>query len=155
MIKLFSLLIFTTSLCFSQKEEFTMLQIDSIVKISRPSIELSGVLKKDKLIIGGYGITNFNYNDKIIYSFYNEETKDNKSQLNHVYEFYFSDEKPILIKLVINKIDIKTKVKEKFEALLRDEDLYESKKIKNPFSLELRQKLNTIIGEMINNKKAN
>mgnify|MGYP006333064719 CR=1 FL=1 len=39
-----------------------MLQIDSIVKISRPSIELSGVLKKDKLIIGGYGITNYFYN---------------------------------------------------------------------------------------------
>ena len=154
MIKLF-LLLFFTSLCYSQKEEFTMLQIDSIVKISRPSIELSGVLKKDKLIIGGYGITNYFYNDKVIYSYYSEEIKDSTSHLNHFYEFYFSDEKPILIKLVINKINIKTKVKEKFETLLRDEDLYENKKIKNPFLIELWQKLNTIIGDIINNNKAN
>ena len=150
MKKLFVLLFFTT-FCFSQEKELTISEIDSIVKTIRPKIESSGILKKKKKIIGGFGNTTYEYKKKLIYSYYNESTKDNEFKFIHFYEFYYCNEKPIFIKINIEKTNIKENLKEVFKAELNQTESTSFKEIKNPFLINLRMKLNKIIFDFINN----
>ncbi len=63
------ILLFITTFCFSQEKALTISQIDRVVKAIRPKIESSGILKKKKKIIGGFGNTTYEYKKKLIYSY--------------------------------------------------------------------------------------
>ena len=80
--------------CFSQEKELSINEIDSIIKISKNKIQSSGVIKKDKKTIGGFNLTEIFFNDKLIYSSYEENTNDKVNIFNHFYEVYFSNENP-------------------------------------------------------------
>jgi hypothetical protein len=139
--------------CFSQEKELTISQIDSIVKTSKNKIQSSGVIKKDKKTIGGFYLTEISFNNKLIYSSYSENINDKENSFDYYYEFYFSNENPILVTVSITKTNRKTKIKERFETKLNENNLYSFKEIENPFSFELRKKLNLVLIEFLNNKK--
>ncbi len=148
------LFLFFTLLSFSQENKLTINQIDSIVKTIRPKIESSGIIqkKKKKKIIGGVGNTAYEFEKKLIYSYYNESTKDKEYEFFHLYEFYFFNEKPIFIKINVEKTNIKDNSKEIFKVELNEMESTSFKEIKNPFSINLRMKLNKIIFDFINYK---
>ncbi len=145
------ILLFITTFCFSQEKALTISQIDSIIKTKRPKIESSGILKKKKKIIGGFGNTTYEYKKKLIYSYYNESNKEKEFEFFHFYEFYYFNESPIFIKINIKKTNIKDKSKEVFKAELNETESTSFKEIKNPFLINLRMKLNRIIFDFINN----
>lgn len=150
MKKILFLLLFSI-LSFSQKKELTVAQIDSIVKSSRPKIESSGIIKKKKKTIGGYGNTTYKFNNKLIYSIYTERTEDKELELFHFYEFYYNNDKPIFIKINIEKINNKEYSIDVFNINLNELESTSFKEIKNPFLINLRMKLNRIIFDFINN----
>ena len=108
------LFLFFTLLSFSQENKLTVNQIDSIVKTIRPKIESSGLIKENRKTIGGFDKTTYELEKKIIYSYYNESTKDKE------YEFYFFNEKPIFIKLNVEKTNIKDNSNEVFKVELNE-----------------------------------
>ena len=146
------LFLFFTFLSFSQEKKFTVSQIDSIIKTIKPKLESSGIIQKKKKIIGGVGNTTYEFEKKIIYSYYNESTKDKEFEFFHLYEFYYFNEKPIFIKINIEKTNIKDNSKEVFKVELNETESTSFKEIKNPFLINLRMKLNRIIFDFINNK---
>jgi hypothetical protein len=147
------LFLFFNFFSFSQEKELTVSQIDSIVKTVKPKVESSGIIqKKKKKIIGGVGNTAYEFEKKLIYSYYNESTKDKEYEFFHLYEFYFFNEKPIFIKINVEKTNIKDNSKEVFKAELNETESTSFKEIKNPFLINLRMKLNKIIFDFINNK---
>jgi hypothetical protein len=146
------LFLFFTFLSFSQEKKLTVSQIDSIVKTIKPKLESSGTIQKKKKIIGGVGNTTYEFEKKLIYSYYNESTRDKEYEFLHFYEFYFFNEKPIFIKINIKKTNIKDNSKEVFKVELNETESTSFKEIKNPFLINLRMKLNRIIFDFINNK---
>ena len=80
---------FFTLLSFSQEKKLTVNQIDSIVKTIRPKIESSGLIKQNRKTIGGFDKTTYEFEKKLIYSYYNEYIKDKEYEFFHLYEFYF------------------------------------------------------------------
>ena len=138
--------------CFSQEKELSINEIDSIIKISKNKIQSSGVIKKDKKTIGGFNLTEIFFNDKLIYSSYEENTNDKVNIFNHFYEVYFSNENPILVNIKIKKRDKKTKIEDEFETNLLENSICSFKEIENPFSFELRKKLNLMLIEFLNKK---
>ncbi len=106
MKKLLVLFIFFIIPLYSQEEQLNISQIDSIIELSRPKVEASGIIRKRKKVIGGFGTTTYEYKNKLIYSFYNENTKNKEFEFQHLYEFYFHNEKPIFIKINIQRINI-------------------------------------------------
>ncbi|WP_291275004.1 hypothetical protein [Flavobacterium sp.] len=151
MKKLFLLLLITT-FCFSQEKELTVSQIDSIAKTSKNKIQSSGVIEKNKKTIGGFNSTEIFSNDKLVYSTYEENYNDKKRKLNYFFEFYFFNDNPVLINIYIIKTDIKTKIEEKFETNLNENKIHSFKEIENPFSIKLRNKLNSLLIDYLNNK---
>ena len=147
---IFFLLFF--NFCFSQEKKLTISQIDSIVKTIRPKIESSGIIKKKKKNIGVIGTTSYEFEDNLIYSYYNETTKDKEFEFLHFYEFYYFNDSPIYIRINIEKINSKDNSKEIFKAELNKFEITSFKEIKNPFLINLRIKLNKIIFDFINNK---
>jgi hypothetical protein len=145
-------LLFFTIFSFSQEKEFTVSQIDSIVKTIRPNIESSGILKKKNKTIGGFRNTTYEFENKLIYSYYTETTKDKEFELFHFYEFYYYNEKPIFIKINIEKNNNKEYSIDVFNIKLNETESTSFKEIKNPFLINLRMKLNRIIFDFINNK---
>ncbi len=143
---------FFTLLSFSQEKKLTVNQIDSIVKTIRPKIESSGLIKQNRKTIGGFDKTTYEFEKKLIYSYYNESTKDKEYEFFHFYEFYFFNEKPIFIKINIEKTNIKENSKEIFKVELNETESTSFKEIKNPFLINLRMKLNKIIFDFINYK---
>jgi hypothetical protein len=139
-------------LSFSQEKKLTVNQIDSIVKTIRPKIESSGLIKQNRKTIGGFDKTTYEFEKKLIYSYYNESTKDKEYEFFHFYEFYFFNEKPIFIKINIEKTNIKENSKEIFKVELNETESTSFKEIKNPFLINLRMKLNKIIFDFINYK---
>ena len=154
MKKIFLLFFFTT-FCFSQSEKFSVSEIDSLAKTSKNKIQSSGIIKKNKKTIGGFNLTEIFFNKKPIYSSYGENTIDKENKINHFYEFYFSNENPILVKIFISRINKKTNLEEKFEIELSEDNLYSFKEISNPFSLSLRLKINSLLFDIINHKYPN
>jgi hypothetical protein len=150
MKKTFFFLLFF-NFCFSQEKELTIHEIDSIVKTSKNIIHSSGIIKKNKRTIGGFNQTEISFNNKLIYSCYGENTTDKEINFNHFYEFYFFDENPIFVRINIEKINIKDNSKEVFKVVLNETETTSFKKIKNPFLINLRMKLNRIIFDFINN----
>lgn len=146
------LFLFFTFLSFSQEKKFTVSQIDSIVKTIRPKLESNGIIQKKKKIIGGVGNTTYEFEKKIIYSYYNESTKDKEFEFFHLYEFYYFNEEPFFIKINIEKTNIRDNSKEVFKIELNETESISFKEIKNPFLINLRMKLNKIIFDFINNK---
>lgn len=146
------LFLFFTLLSFSQEKEITVSQIDSIVKTIRPKIESSGLIKQNRKTIGGFDKTTYEFEKKLIYSYYNESTKDKEYEFFHFYEFYFFNEKPIFIKINIEKTNIKKNSKEIFKVELNETESTSFKEINNPFLINLRMKLNRIIFDFINYK---
>jgi len=146
------LFLFFTLLSFSQEKKLTVNQIDSIVKTIKPKVEASVIIQKKKKIIGGVGNTAYEFEKKLIYSYYNETTKDKEYEFSHLYEFYFFNEKPIFIKINVEKAKIKDNSKEIFKVELNETESKSFKEIKNPFLINLRMKLNKIIFDFINNK---
>ena len=146
------LFLFFTLLSFSQEKEITVSQIDSIVKTIRPKVESSGLIKVNRKTIGGFDKTTYEFEKKLIYSYYNESTKYKEYEIFHLYEFYFYNEKPIFIKINIEKTNIKDNSKEIFKEELNETESTSFKEIKNPFLINLRMKLNRIIFDFINNK---
>lgn len=146
------LFLFFTLLSFSQEKKLTVNQIDSIVKTIRPKIESSGLIKQNRKTIGGFDKTTYEFEKKLIYSYYNESTKDKEYEFFHLYEFYFFNEKPIFIKINIEKTNIKDNSKEIFKVELNETESTSFKEIKNPFLINLRMKLNRIIFDFINYK---
>ncbi len=146
------LFLFFTFLSFSQEKKLTVSQIDSIVKTIRPKLESSGTIQKKKKIIGGVGNTTYEFEKKLIYSYYNESTRYKEYEFLHFYEFYFFNEKPIFIKINVEKTNIKDNSKEVFKVELNETESTSFKEIKNPFLINLRMKLNKIIFDFINNK---
>lgn len=146
------LFLFFTLLSFSQEKEITVSQIDSIVKTIRPKIESSGLIKQNRKTIGGFDKTTYEFEKKLIYSYYNESTKDKEYEFFHFYEFYFFNEKPIFIKINIEKTNIKENSKEIFKVELNETESTSFKEINNPFLINLRMKLNRIIFDFINYK---
>ena len=69
-----------------------------------------------------------------------------------LYEFYFFNEKPIFIKINVEKTKIKDNSKEVFKVELNETESNSFKEIKNPLLINLRMKLNKIIFDFINNK---
>ncbi|OGS73379.1 MAG: hypothetical protein A3G95_09115 [Flavobacteria bacterium RIFCSPLOWO2_12_FULL_31_7] len=151
MHKLFLILLVST-FSFSQEKEFTITQIDSIVKTIQPKMESSGILKKNKKTIGGFGNTTYEYKNKLIYSYYTETTKDKEFEFFHYYEFYYINEKPIFIKINIEKSNNKDYSVDAFNINLSETESTSFKEIKNPFLINLRMKLNRIIFDFINKK---
>ncbi|WP_396188473.1 hypothetical protein [Flavobacterium sp.] len=151
MKKLFLLLLITT-FCFSQEKGLTVSQIDSIAKTSKNKIQSSGVIKKNKKTIGGFNSTEIFSNDKLVYSTYEENYNDKKRKLNYFFEFYFSNDNPVLTNIYIIKTDIKTKIEERFETNLNENKIHSFKEIENPFSIKLRNKLNSLLIDYLNNK---
>ncbi|MFY8097662.1 MAG: hypothetical protein ACOVMH_07590 [Flavobacterium sp.] len=149
MKKLF-LLLLITNFCFSQEKELTVSQIDSIVKTNRPKMETSGILKKNNKIIGGFGSSKYDYNNKLIYSCYTETTKDKELDFFHYYEFYYNNEKPTFVKIKIEKSNNKDYSVDSFNVNLNETEVTSFKEIKNPFLINLRMKLNKIIFDFIN-----
>ena len=137
--------------CYSQEKELTVSQIDSIVKKIRPKVESSEIIQKKKKIIGGAENTSYEFENKLIYSFYNESTKDKEFEFFHLYEFYFFNESPFFVRINIEKTNIKDNSKEVFKAELNETESTSFKEIKNPFLINLRMKLNRIIFDFINN----
>ena len=137
--------------CYSQEKELTVSQIDSIVKKIRPKVESSEIIQKKKKIIGGAENTSYEFENKLIYSFYNESTKDKGFEFFHLYEFYFFNESPFFVRINIEKTNIKDNSKEVFKAALNETESTSFKEIKNPFLINLRMKLNRIIFDFINN----
>ena len=78
------LFLFFTLLSFSQEKKLTVNQIDSIVKTIKPKVESSVIIQKKKKIIGGVGNTAYEFEKKLIYSYYNETTKDKEYELNEI-----------------------------------------------------------------------
>ena len=76
-----------------------------------------------------------------------------KTKLNYFFEFYFSNDNPILINIYVTKTDIKTKIEERFETNLNENKIHSFKEIENPFSIKLRNKLNSLLIDYLNNKK--
>ena len=109
---------------FSQEIELTIHKIDSIAKTSKNKIQSSGVIKKNKKTIGGFNSTEI-----------------------------FSNDNPILINIYVTKTDIKTKIEERFETNLNENKIHSFKEIENPFSIKLRNKLNSLLIDYLNNKK--
>ena len=143
---------FFTLLSFSQEKKLTVNQIDSIVKTIRPKIESSGLIKQNRKTIGGFDKTTYEFEKKLIYSYYNESTKDKEYEFFHLYEFYFFNEKPIFIKINIEKTNIKENSKEIFKVELNEMESTSFKEIKNQFLINLRMKLNRIIFDFLNYK---
>lgn len=102
--------------CYSQEKELTISQIDSIVKKIRPKVESSEIIQKKKKIIGGAGNTSYEFENKLIYSFYNESTKDKEFEFFHLYEFYYFNESPIFVRINIEKQILKI-IQKKFLKL--------------------------------------
>ena len=147
------LFLFFTFLSFSQEKKLTVSQIDSIVKTIKPKVESSGIIqKKKKKIIGGVGNTTYEFEKKLIYSYYNESTRDKEYEFLHFYEFYFFNQKPIFIKINVEKTNIKDNSKEVFKVELNETESTSFKEIKNPLLINLRMKLNKIIFDLINYK---
>jgi len=146
------LFLFFTLLSFSQENKLTVNKIDSIVKTIRPKLESCGTILKKKKIIGGVGNTTYEFEKKLIYSYYNESTKDKEYEFLHFYEFYFFNEKPIFIKINIEKTNIKDNSKEVFKVELNETESTSFKEIKNPLLINLRMKLYRIIFDLINYK---
>lgn len=146
------LFLFFTLLSFSQENKLTVNKIDSIVKTIRPKLESCGTIQKKKKIIGGVGNTTYEFEKKLIYSYYNESTKDKEYEFLHFYEFYFFNEKPIFIKINIEKTNIKDNSKEVFKVELNEMESTSFKEIKNPLLINLRMKLYRIIFDLINYK---
>ncbi|WP_396218444.1 hypothetical protein [Flavobacterium sp.] len=147
------LFLFFTFLSFSQEKKLTVSQIDSIVKTIKPKVESSGIIqKKKKKIIGGVGNTTYEFEKKLIYSYYNESTRDKEYEFLQFYEFYFFNEKPIFIKINVEKTNIKDNSKEIFKVELNETESTSFKEIKNPLLINLRMKLNKIIFDLINYK---
>lgn|GEM_PF-6199742 len=138
--------------CFSQEKELTIYQIDSIVKTSKNRMQSSGIIKKNKKSIGGFNLTEISFNNKLIYSSYGENINDKENRFDYYYEFYFSNENPILVNVYITKTNRKTKIEERFETKLNENKLHSFKEIENPFSFELRKKLNLMLIEFLNKK---
>jgi hypothetical protein len=151
MKKLLFFLLFV-NFCFSQEKEFSVPEIDSIVKTSKNKIQSSGIIKKNKKSIGGFNLTEISFNNKLIYSSYGENINDKKNSFDYYYEFYFSNENPILVNVYITKTNRKTKIEERFETKLNENNLHSFKEIENPFSFELRKKLNLMLIEFLNKK---
>jgi len=139
--------------CFSQEKELTINEIDSIVKTSKNRTQSSGVIRKNKKIIGGFNLTEIFFNNKLIYSSYGENTTDKETSFNHFYDFYFLNENPILVNVQISKTNKKNNTEESFDTILNENNLYSFKEIANPFSLKLRIKINSILIDIVNNKK--
>jgi len=146
------LFLFFTLLSFSQEKKLTVNQIDSIVKTIRPKIESSGLIKQNRKTIGGFDKTTYEFEKTLIYSYYNESTKDKEYEFFHFYEFYFFNEKPIFIKINIEKTNIKENSKEIFKVELNETESTSFKEINNPFLINLRMKLNRIIFDFLNYK---
>jgi hypothetical protein len=138
--------------CFSQEKELTISQIDSIVKTSKNKIQSSGVIKKDKKTIGGFNRTEIFINNKLIYANYSENTNYKNNAFSHYYEIYFSNENPILVNIQISRTSNITEIKDEFETKLHENSIYSFKEIENPFSFELRKKLNLMLIEFLNKK---
>lgn len=139
--------------CFSQEKVLTIHEIDSIVKTSKNKIQTSGIIKKNKKTIGGFNLTEIIFNNKLIYSSYGENTANKETIFNHFYEFYFINENPILANVQISKTNNKTNTEEIFETILNENNIHSFKEIANPFSLKLRIKINSILIDIVNNKK--
>lgn len=146
------LFLFFTLLSFSQENKLTVNQIDSIVKTIRPKVESSGLIKQNRKTIGGFDKTTYEFEKKLIYSYYNEFTKDKEYEFFHLYEFYFFNEKPIFIKINVEKTNIKDNSKEVFKVELNEMESTSFKEIKNPLLINLRMKLYRIIFDLINYK---
>ena len=146
------LFLFFTLLSFSQEKKLTVNQIDSIVKTIRPKVESSGLIKQNRKTIGGFDKTTYEFEKKLIYSYYNESTKDKEYEFFHLYEFYFFNEKPIFIKINVEKTNIKDNSKEVFKVELNEMESTSFKEIKNPLLINLRMKLYRIIFDLINYK---
>ena len=146
------LFLFFNLLSFSQENKLTVNQIDSIVKTIRPKIESSGLIKENRKTIGGFDKTTYELEQKLIYSYYYESTKDKEYEFFHLYEFYFFNEKPIFIKLNVEKTNIKDNSNEVFKVELNEMESTSFKEIKNPFLINLRMKLNRIIFDFLNYK---
>lgn len=138
--------------CFSQEKELTIHKIDSIAKTSKNKIQSSGVVKKNKKTIGGFNSTEIFSNYKLIYSTYEENSSYKETKFNYFFEFYFSNDTPILINIYVTKTDIKTKIEERFETNLNENKIHSFKEIENPFSIKLRNKLNSLLIDYLNNK---
>lgn len=139
--------------CFSQEREFTIPEIDSIAKTSKNKIQSSGIIKKNKKPIGGFNRTEIFIKNKLIYANYSENTNYKNNAFSHYYEIYFSNENPILVNIQISRTSNKTEIKDDFETKLFENSICSFKEIENPFSLELRKKLNLVLIEFLNNKK--
>ena len=146
------LFLFFTLLSFSQEKKLTVNQIDSIVKTIGPKVESSGLIKQNRKTIGGFDKTTYEFEKKLIYSYYNESTKDKEYEFFHLYEFYFFNEKPIFIKINVEKTNIKDNSKEVFKVELNEMESTSFKEIKNPLLINLRMKLYRIIFDLINYK---
>ena len=137
---------------FSQSNQLTISEIDSIVKKIRPKIELSGTIKNKKKTIGGFSKTIYKHNEDLIHSYYNESTKNKDYEFYHFYEFYFFNEKPISIKISIERTNLKNNSTEEFKIILNEINSNSFKEIENPFQIDLRMKINRLIFDFINFK---
>lgn len=150
MKKLFFLLF--PIICFSQSDQLTISEIDSIINKSRPNIELSGIIKHKRKTIGGFGKTIYKYKENLIYSYYNESTKNKDYEFFHFYKFYFYNEKPTTIDINIERTNLKNNSTEEFKIILNEIEANSFKEIENPFQIDLRMKINRLIFDFINFK---
>lgn len=153
MKKVFLLFLFT-SFCFSQKKEYAVFQIDSIVKIIRPNNQASGTIRNKKnKIIGGFSITDYKLSkSNTIKGIYSENTKSKNSYSYDYYtEIYYNQNKPFYIVFSVTRKGKKDlEETQKFE--LNKTELESDKEIKNTFLLNLRKKIKYILSQIIIDK---
>jgi hypothetical protein len=148
------LLFFFTSLCFSQNDNPSSKKIDSIIKTIRPFEQISGVIKDQRKVIGGFGITTYKFENKLIKGLYIEKTETNKEKLSLFFEYYYEDGMPFFLNIQISKTD-KNKRNEEFNVSLNKNEIEDYKEIKNIFFIDLRKKIDTVNLEIQNYANSN
>jgi hypothetical protein len=137
--------------CFSQNERLSISKIDSIT--SKPKyvqIQAEGNAKRENGQLDFIFVTTyFNPKDsiskKIIKGeFFEEEKQVNDYTIGYKYSYYYYDDKPFYLKLIIYKVLPNSTERDTITIELDKKELKSNREIENKFKLKLRKRIKTI-----------
>lgn len=136
---------------FSQNERLSITEIDSI--ISKPNciqIQAEGNTKrKNGLVDFIFVTTYFNPKDSISKKIikgelFEEEKQVNDYTIGYKYSYYYFNDKPFYLKLIIYKVLPNSTERDTITIELDKKELQSSREIDNKFKLKLRKRIKTI-----------
>ena len=137
--------------CYSQNVKLSISKIDSITsKMNSIQIQAEGSAKRKNGFVDFIFVTTyFNPKDsiskKIIKGeFFEEEKQVNDYTIGYKYSYYYYNDKPFYLKLIIYKVLPNTSERETIFIELNKKELQSSREIDNKFKLKLRKRIKTI-----------